>query len=683
MSARKSRAKESEAAPATGTIILEFNGEEIMRKRVVLVPLFLGAAGAFCLSQASFAQAQPQAQPPRSRRSQRVHMQEVQVASPDGKIKFTILPNAERLTFTVTMGNTVVIEPSPIAMKLDGYDLSSGVVFDNLEHYSIDESYPWYGASSLAVNRSNGVKLSLTHDLSFTSYTLEIRVFNDGVAYRHVIPGEENASRALDEYSTFVIPDGSMLWYGGLADGHYETEFVKRNISEVHAGEWAGPPLTFKLPLDAGYASITEANLVNYSGMGLEADGRRGWITGLGHRQPLNWPFELRYGRDEAKRLGTPVSIAGTVTTPWRVVMVGPDLNTLANSTILPNLCPPSDAKFFAGGIHTSWIKPGRAVWRYLDGGPEGVDGMKEFSRMAGQLGFEYNVIEGFWSKWTPAQRKEVVDYSRQQGVGVWFWKHSKDLRTPEACEEFFKMLHDLGVTGAKIDFFDHEAKEVIDLYEALLEKAAKYEILVVLHGANKPTGRQRTWPNELVREAIRGMESSALKERARHETILPFTRLLAGPADYTAMLFNDRRRDTTVAHQIASIAVFAAPLLTIAANPQTILSNPAVDVIKSVPPVWDETIVLPDSAIGELAAYARRKGNTWFLAIMCGPQAKTIRVPLSFLGEAQYNGVLVHDSPTDDVKVEIEKSTHKRSNSLTIELRAGGGFLARFSESQ
>ena len=610
-------------------------------------------------------------------------MQEVQVASPDGKIKFTILPNAERLTFTVTMGNTVVIEPSPIVMKLDGYDLSSGVVFDNLEHYSIDESYPWYGASSLAVNRSNGVKLSLTHDLSFTSYTLEIRVFNDGVAYRHVIPGEENASRALDEYSTFVIPDGSMLWYGGLADGHYETEFVKKNISEVHAGEWAGPPLTFKLPLDAGYASISEANLVNYSGMGLEADGRRGWITGLGHRQPLNWPFELRYGRDEAKRLGTPVSIAGTVTTPWRVVMVGPDLNTLANSTILPNLCPPPDAKFFAGGIHTSWIKPGRAVWRYLDGGPEGVDGMKEFSRMAGQLGFEYNVIEGFWNKWTPAQRKEVVDYSRQQGVGVWFWKHSKDLRTPEAREDFFKMLHDLGVTGAKIDFFDHEAKEVIDLYEALLEKAAKYQILVVLHGANKPTGRQRTWPNELVREAIRGMEASALKERARHETILPFTRLLAGPADYTAMLFNDRRRDTTVAHQIASIAVFAAPLLTIAANPQTILSNPAVDVIKSVPPVWDETIVLPDSAIGELAAYARRKGNTWFLAIMCGPQAKTIRVPLSFLGEAPYNGVLVHDSPTDDVKVEIEKSTHKRSNSLTIELRAGGGFLARFSESQ
>src|SRR2546429_3432666 len=234
----------------------------------------------------------------------------------------------------------------------------------------------------------------------------------------------------------------------------------------------------------------------------------------------------------------------------------------LVNSTILPNLCPPPDPKLFPEGIHTAWIRLGRAVWRYLDDGPQGVEGMEEFSRMASELGFEHNILEGFWSKWTTEQQKEVVDYSRKLGVSIWFWKHSKELRTPEAREEFFKMLHDLGVAGAKIDFFDHEAKELINLYEALLQKAAEYHVLMVFHGANKPTGRERTWPNELVREAIRGMESSALKERARHETILPFTRLLAGPADYTAMLFNERRRDTTVAPQIPSIAGFAAPLL-------------------------------------------------------------------------------------------------------------------------
>src|SRR5207302_558058 len=306
------------------------------------------------------------------------------------------------------------------------------------------------------------------------------------------------------------------------------------------------------------------------------------------------------------------------ITTPWRVVMVGKDLNTLVNSTILPNLCPPPDPKLFPEGIHTAWIRLGRAVWRYLDDGPQGVEGMKEFSRMASELGFEHNILEGFWSKWTTEQQKEVVDYSHKLGVSIWFWKHSKELRTREAREEFFKMLHDLGVAGAKNDFFDHEAKDVIDLYEALLQKAAEYHVLVVFHGADKPTGRARTWPNELVREAVRGMESSALKDRAWHETTLPFTRCLAGPADYTAMMFNDRRRN----------------------------------------------------------------GSMWFLAVMNGPQPKTLHVPLSFLGEGEYKAVAVRDNPTDGAALEIENAVRKRTDSLDIQLREGGGLLVRFSRS-
>ncbi len=656
---------------------------ETVRRRNSLAPILVPIIVAACLVEGSFAEAPTQSQQQRTRRSQRVRMQEVQVASPDGQLKLTILPNAERLTYFVTLGNTPVIDPSPIVMNLDGYDLSSGVVFGGLERSEFSESYPWYGAHSPAVSQSNGAKISLVHDLSFTHYTLEVRVFDDGVAFRHIVPGEESASRAPDEYSGFVIPAGSTVWYGGLADGHYETEYLRKGISEVQAGEWAGPPLTFKLPLGAGYASITEANLVNYSGMGLEADGRRGFRVGLGHRQPLNYPFELRYGREEAKRLGKVASITGTITTPWRVVMVGRDLNTLSNSTILPNLCPAPDPRLFPDGIKTAWIQPGRAVWRYVDGGPEGLDGMKEFSRMAGQLGFEHNVIEGIWNRWAMDQRREVVDYSRQQGVGVWFWKHSKDLRTPEAREEFFQMLHNLGVVGAKIDFFDHEAKELIDLYEALLRKAAEYRILVVFHGANKPTGRERTWPNELVREAIRGLESKGLTERARHQTILPFTRYLAGPADYTTMVFSERRRDTSAAHQIGSMVVFDSPLLTIAANPQSILSSPAVGVIKSIPSVWDETIVLPGSEIGELVVFARRTSRTWFLAAMCGPQAKTIRVPLSFLGSGPYQAVLVRDTGVDRATVSLEAATFERGDSLTVEMRAGGGFVGRFSKPQ
>ena len=318
---------------------------------------------------------------PHTRRSESVvPMKEMRVTSPDGMVTFTLLGNPERLTFEVARDGKTVIEPSPIVMKLDGYDLSSGVVFSNLESYQASETYPWHGAHSTATNRCNGVRIALQDYLSSVNYTLEIRAYNDGVAFRHIIPGDANASRVPDEYTAFVVPAGSTAWYGGLAGGHYEFTYDRKDVSDVKPGEWAGPPLTLKLPGDAGYAAITEADLVDYPGMGLESDGRRGWIIGLGHRQPLNWPFELRYGREEGKRLGKPASISGTITTPWRVIMIGPDLNTLVNSTIVPNLCPPPDPKYFANGIKTDWVHPGRAVWRYVDGGPEGLDGIKEFS---------------------------------------------------------------------------------------------------------------------------------------------------------------------------------------------------------------------------------------------------------------------------------------------------------------
>ena len=631
-------------------------------------------AATFCLAEVNMALGQRSS----SRRSQRVRMEQVQVAGPEGEVKFTLLPNAERLTFTVTLGDTLVLGPSTIVMNLDGYDLSTGVVLGDVERYEIEEYYPWHGARSMAVNHCKGAKISLQNDLSFIDYVLEIRVFNDGAAFRHIIPSDENASRVPDEYTAFVIPEGSTVWYHDLG-GHYEAAYKKNDISDVRPGQWMGPPVTFELPDGAGYGSITEANLVNYSGMALEADGRGGLVTGLGHRHPLNYPYELRYGREEAKRLGKPAVVSGTITTPWRVVMAGRDLNTLVNSTIVPNLCPPADTKYFPDGIKTAWVKPGRAVWRYLDGGDRSFEGMKEFSRMAGQLGFEYHILEGFWSRWSDEQIKEIAEYSKQQGVGLLFWRHSNRLGTPQEREEFFSGLHSLGVAGAKIDFLDHEAKEVVDHYEALLEKAAEYKMVVNFHGANKPTGRARTWPNEIVREAVRGMESSSLRERARHETILPFARFLAGHADYTTMHFGERRQDSTWAHQIASLAIFASPLLTVAAHPQAVLDNPAVDVIKSIPAVWDETIVLPESKIGELAVFARRTGDMWFLAVMCGPQARTIRVPLSFLGGGRYKASIVLDNKDNAAAVVTEDRTVRQGDTLTIEMINGGGFVGRF----
>lgn len=614
----------------------------------------------------------------RTRRIQRViEMKEIQLTSPNGSIRFILRSNPERLTFCVKMDNVIVIEDSPIIMKVDGYDLSSGVIFQNMENYEVNENYPWYGVKNTAINHCYGARIKYQNDLSFIEYILDVRVYDDGIAFRHIIPRFDNEYHTPDEYTTFIIPKGSKVWYHDL-DGHYEAVYQDKEISKVRAGEWAGPPLTFELPNGLGYGSIMEANLVNYSGMALESDGRCGWMIGLGHRQPLNYPFELRYGRDEGKRLGKPAQINGTIETPWRVVMIAKDLNTLVNSTLLPNLCPLPNPKYFPQGIKTSWIKPGRAVWRYVDGGPEGYDGLKQFSKWAGELGFEYHIVEGVWSRWSMEERKAFVDYAKKIGVGVWFWKHSRDLRTPESREEFFKMLKELGVVGAKIDFFDHEAKEIIDLYEELCKKAAEYQILLNFHGANKPTGRQRTWPNELVREAVRGMEASRLVERARHQCVLPFTRFLAGPAEYTVMVFNKRRGDASRTNQIASMAILSCPLLTVASSPDSILNSPARDVIKSIPPIWDETIVLDGSKIGELVAFARRKENTWFIAMMCGPKEKSIEIPLSFLSEGKYTATIVEDDISNTENIIVTNKVYKKNDVLKIKLKAGGGFIAR-----
>jgi alpha-glucosidase len=579
--------------------------------------------------------------------------------------------------FEIAYRGATVIEESRMNLFVDGHPLCQDAAVFKVDRYRINEQYQTRGNHSSGANRCNGARLEMTHVPQRLSYLIDVRVFDDGVAFRFVIPGE--GRRTPDESSTFRLPAGSTVWFHDF-EGHYEGVHKKKSIADVKNGEWAAPPLTIKLPKARGYAAITEAALMNYAGMGLRADGLRGFTTVLGHALPVSHPFDLRFGKDEAKRLSQPAQIEGTITTPWRVIMLGRDLNTLVNSDIISNLSAPPDEKIFPQGLQTGWVKPGRAVWRYLDGGENTFAGIKEFSRLAGQLGFEYNVVEGIWARWSEAQLRELVDYSNQQNVKLWFWKHRRNLGTEQEREDFFALLSRLGVAGAKIDFFDHEAKEVIDLYQALLRKSAEHKIMVEFHGANKPAGESRTWPNELTREAIRGLEYRSMSLRSPHNTTLPFTRFLAGHADYTPVHFGERRRETSWAHQIATAIVFTSPLMIYGAHPQHILENPAADLIKSIPSVWDETIVLPQSEIGELAGFARRTGNTWFIGILNGLTGRTIRVPLQFPGRRSYRATLVRDQMDQPGAVRMENVILHRSGGLTIAMRAGGGFAARLA---
>lgn len=601
----------------------------------------------------------------------------ISVSGPNGLVRFYLLPDAGALNYRIEFRKGTVIEDARIGIVVDGVDLGKDSRIGKITSYRTREEYVTRGVHSMASNRCNGLRMAMLHAPSKIAYTIEVRAFDDGVAFRYLLP-DIGKTRVPDEATAFTFPLGSTAWFHDFY-GHYEGVHLKKKIEEIKDGEWAAPPLTVKLPGNEGYAAVTEAALINYAGMGLRADGRRGFKAVLGHALPISHPYELRYPKEEAARLANAASFTGAIATPWRVVMIGADLNTLVNCDIIENVSPPPDKKLFPAGLNTEWLRPGRAVWKYLDGGENTLESMKEFSRLAGQLGFEHNVVEGFWRRWTEEQMRELTDYSKTFNVGIWFWAHSKDLKTAEARTQFFGQLNRVGVVGAKIDFFDHEAKEIIDQYQALLREAAEHKIMLEFHGSNKPAGEPRTWPNEMTRESVKGMEYRSLAERAVHNATLPFTRFLAGHADYTPVHFGERRRETSWAHQIASAAVFTSPLMIYGAHPKNILENPGVEMVKSMPSVWDETIALPACEIGALAIFARRKGRTWFLAALNGAQARKIDIPLSFLSAGECKAMAVCDKMDDPAALTVENTSARSKDSLMIEMRAGGGFIARF----
>ncbi len=507
--------------------------------------------------------------------------QEVVLRSPDKKVALRVTHlDGGRLAYAITLGDRPVIEPSPLGIRVDGVDLGEGSTLGRVERYSFDERFPWRGVHSMARARGNGARVALTHAATRTAWTVELRVFDDAAAFRFLVPG--SGSRVPDAASAFRLPAGSTVWYHGARD-HYEGIHSRKELREVPADDWAAPPLTVRLPGGAGYAAITEAALFDYAGMMMQADGQGGFAERLGHAVPPSYPYTLRYGEENAKRLAVPAAVVGPITTPWRVVLLGKDLDTLVNSDAIPSLNPPPDPRLFPQGILTAWLRPGRAVWRYLDGpsielAPDetfderdrrvfGV--IKDFSRMAGELGFEHQVVEGQWRRFSEEQLRDLVAYSKERGVSIWVWIHSRDQRDPGERRLLFERLHALGIAGVKVDFFDHEAKETIDLYRAILKDAAEQQLMVDFHGANKPTGEPRTWPNEMTREGIRGLEYRRTPAWAEHNTTLPFTRFLAGHADYTPLVFGERRKDTTWAHQIATLVVFTSPVMIYGANPQ------------------------------------------------------------------------------------------------------------------
>jgi alpha-glucosidase len=575
--------------------------------------------------------------------------------SPDGKTVVTVQAGGH-LRYDIAFHGTQVVLNSALGIVVDGKDLGAGTVFAGKPATrEINEQYPVMGVHATAINHCFATVIPVTSGTN--QWQLEFRVFNDGVACRYQVPGQ-GVRHINGEATEWNVPVGSALWSLSAANTSYEALFEADIVGQLPQGLQLMAPALLKFPGQAGYGMMTEANLINYSDLSLKMEDNT--FKAFFHNSQQGW------------------EATGDIVSPWRVTVLAANLNDLVNSDIIKNLCPPPLPEL----AQAAWIRPGRSIWHWLTGGEpklaeqhRWIDGTKE-------LGYEYYLIDDGWRKWNGGGTNawnalaEVVAYAQSRQVDIWAWVDSKYVFTPQDRREYFQNAKRIGVVGLKIDFPQPANPEWVNWYEEVLRDAAAQQLMVDFHGAVKPTGRERTWPNEMTREAIAGREQG--KNPSLHDTTLPFVRYVQGHADYTpTLLIPERLKGSSFAHELAMAVVFTSPFLCMGDNPRHYLDSEAGDVLKALPPVWDETRVLPPSEIGQLAAFARRHGHQWFIGVINNTTPRREKLDLNFLGRGNFKLVELADSPERNDAWVRKIATVTSHDTLTLPLRKDGGYVA------
>ncbi len=614
-----------------------------------------------------------------------LHAVGIDCESPSGLVRARVETDREgRLVWSLMHGARRVMEASPLGLTVDGTDLGRGTTPGVPRAETVNESFFWRGGKSEAFNRCRVFPIPMDHK-SGLRWTLEARVFDDGFAWRYRVPGH-GVRTVSGEASSWTAPEGAWAWYQ-TDTRNYEGVYQRRLIPEIPLQVKAkdreipvhlGPPVTLELP-GGGYALITEANLRRYSGMTLRPTGTAR-LQAAFEDDPSGFPVE------------------GEIITPWRVTVTVPDLDALIQSDVVAALADPPDPGLFPLGGREAWIRPGRALITWCVFGNDGAQWhlQKWFVDQAAALHCEFLLLDGGWrsARWgfladgaDPwARLKELCGYARTRGVGILVWhaypegrNDGPGLTRKEARDEFFLRCREAGVQGVKIDFFDSESREVVEAWEDLSRRAAENQMTINFHGANKPTGESRTWPNQITREGIREQEYVLWGELPLpHYAALPFTRLVAGPGDFLPGYVRARYlRNTSAVFQMGTAITATSPFLCWPDHPEDYRGSVFLGLVQAMPTVWDETRVLQGTEIGKRIAVARRSGREWFTAaIHCEDQPRPWSLDLSFL-PADYVGTTYLDQPgaAGKVAVEVGKALPPGAK-IELNLAPGAGFI-------
>ncbi len=618
------------------------------------------------------------------------------VSSPNGEIIFTVLQTESgELKYAVQQQGTELLAPSTLGIERTDESFTTGLTLESsIGPIHIDELFRLvHGKKSLVRTYANETCLEF-HNENGAKLHLIVRVYDDGVAFRYVFPEEDAALYTVtQELSSFAFASEGQFWgqpYDNVTmySPAYETLYANalpigsRVPFNLGTG-WAFPML-FKL--NDHWLLLSEADLdESYFGAHL-----RGEPEGLEYTLAMPQADEaLGYGNVEPSS-----SLPWTM--PWRVLVIGKSLGTIVESTLIESLSEKNQL------TDSSWIKPGKASWSWWSDhdSSRSFEKLKAFIDLAAEMGWEYSLVDANWNIMTGGILGELAAYANSKNIGLFVWYNSggphnevteqpRDLMFERETRRIeFARLQALGIKGVKVDFFQSDKQEIIKLYLDILKDTADFQLMVNVHGSTLPRGWSRSYPNLMSMEAVRGAEAYTFDNTYAHtapsqNTILPFTRNVVGPVDYTPVTFTDELEphETSNSHELALSIIFESGILHLADSVEAYQGLPVgvKNFLREVPSSWDEIKYLAGEP-GKFVVLARRSGSAWYIGGISGDEeTRELILDLSFL-KGDYTMTLFQEGD-DPRRFQEDSRPITSADSLTVTLRPKGGFVMQLQK--
>ena len=621
------------------------------------------------------------------------------VESPSGKIQVKVNVN-ETVTYSVLLNGRTIVAPSQISMELyDGTVWGVDAKVRKAKTNSVSQVLTPVVKRKSATIKDEYKELTLT----FKGYSLQFRAYDDGAAYRWVTD-KTGKYKVKSELATFAFPTDNKLWFPEEESmmTHQEREYLRETLSNIGNNRFASTGLLVDCGNDVK-TYISESNLMDYPGMYLRGCDDNKYAL-IGKYPGVVLETEQLRDRDvkPTKYADYIAECSGPREFPWRAMVITENDGQLIETEMIYKLAPECKLE------NTDWIKPGKVAWDWWNAnniyGVDFVAGVntetyKYYIDFASTYGLEYIILDEGWYVLSDILKlekdvdvKEIIDYGKEKNVDVILWVVWKAM--DDKLEEALDQFQAWGAKGIKMDFMQRDDQWMVNFYEKIARKCAEHNLLVDFHGAYKPSGLRRAYPNVISYEGVKGMENAKWSNLPdpEHDVTLPFIRMVAGPMDYTpgaminktkenfAPVFTEPMSQGTRCHQLALYPVFESPLQMLADNPSNYYREPeCMEFLATVPSVWDETKVL-EAKVSDYIAVARRSGDKWFVGALTDWDPRKMELKLDFLGDGTYtmkvwkDGLNADKHAADFAQETVEVTSESTVN---VKMTPGGGWVA------